>query len=179
MPRATPPSSCQDLPLLAALPSHSSSKLGVPPRLRLGLCSRWTHSFTASCQFHLLPHSRWKYPSTGTFHGEDPQAPRTTHPGQSLSKVSTSAPPRKERQLSTQDPCQPFGTLSYTPAVTGYQPRCSHGCSVSQQWLFSSPTASFSPTELQTHPAPVGSHFCDALCTPPSGSAWHWEGAQQ
>ena len=59
-------------PLLAALPSHSASKLGVP------LGSSWasaqdghTHS-QLPVNFTYFPHSRWKHPSTGTFHGEDP-----------------------------------------------------------------------------------------------------------
>lgn len=130
-------------PLLAALPSHSASKLGVPPGLQLDLCSRWTHSFTASCQFHLLPHSRWKHPSTGTFHREDPQAPWTTHPGQSLSRVSTSAPlypgtPASHsglsptpQQLAVTSPAAPTaaGSLSsgFSPAPLPPQPNWSKG----------------------------------------------------
>lgn len=86
--------------------------LGFPPGLRWPAAQGGhTHS-QLPVNFTYNLHSRWKHPSTGTFHIEDPQAPRTIHPGQSLSKASTSAPPRKEGQLSTQGPL---------PAITPQQ----------------------------------------------------------
>lgn len=143
-------------PLLAALPSHSSSKLGVPPgsswasaqdeHTHSQLPVNFTYFLTPDGNIHLLNIPR-RGPAGTLNH------PPRSKPIQRL-HISSSLP---------RDSCQPLWALSYTPTVSGYQPRCSHGCSLSQQWLFSSPTASFRPTGLQRHPAPMGSHSCDAV----------------
>lgn len=82
-----------------------------PPEFLLGLCSRWTRSFRASCQFYVSPHSRSKHPPTEAPSLDDPQAPCTNKAKIYPKSPNQLLPIRKDSHLPS-DPCQPFLTLS-------------------------------------------------------------------
>lgn len=159
---------------LATFPSHYSSKVGAPRGLRLGLCSRWTHSSSASYQFHLPPHSRWKH--LPTQHSTQMTHRHLNHQGQNSSNIPKSAPPYKEKQsFLPRDPWYPFWTLSPTTEQLPITSPVAPIAAVSLNSSFCSsprpPSAKLNPRCVLL-PCPLISVTL-FLHPPTSGRAWH------